>query len=244
MQLRQIISISHPNGFSGSEHTHAHHEMVYCFEGSGSIFIRGKKTNFSTGNYYLTRGKTLHAEKDDRACRIIYFLFDAPEEMICEGAYTDYSGNVGSLVKRLYEEAGGELAQKEKMIELLISQLLLEARRASLPTSEQQDFSRILQYINENLEQSTDFRQMAAQYHYSYDRFRHLFKARVGCSPHQYVLRQRVERAKFLLSLKANDSLTKIAFDCGFVSSSQFSNVFFAKTGMTPTQYKKQLTDS
>jgi len=243
MQLKQIISIAHPNGFSGREHIHAQHEMVYCFEGSGNVSIRGQQSNFSTGSYYLTRGKTPHAEKDDSACRIIYFLFDAPEEQICEGAYTDYSGNVGSLVKRLYEEAGEELVQKEKMIELLISQLLIEARRASHHSAEQQDFSRILQYVNENLEQALDFKQMATQYHYSYDRFRHIFKERAGCSPHQYVLRQRVERAKFLLSLKANDSLTKIAFDCGFVSSSQFSNVFFAKTGMTPTQYKKQLTD-
>ena len=241
-ELKKIVSIYHPNGFRGNDHTHQYHEIVYCLEGEGFVHIRGKKMKFSTGNYYITHSGTTHAEYDNCASRIIYFFFDAPAETIREGTYTDYKGNVASLVKRLYEESKQTLPHKEKMIDILISQLLIEAERASEQISNSSDFSLILQYINENIEQTIDFKQMATQYHYSYDRFRHIFKERVGTSPHQYVLNQRIEKSKFLLSFNPNISLTEIAFACGFTSSSQFSNIFVAKTGMTPYQYKKNQT--
>lgn len=238
IKLHKIISVCHPHGFLGNEHTHAHHEMVYCFEGSGEVSVRGRKSKFSAGNYYVTRENTPHAEKDNQACRIIYFFFDAPSESVCEGAYTDYTGNVGTMIKRLYAEHEQALAKKEEMIELLIRQLLIEAERASSNGAEQRDFLQILQYMKENLEQPIDFQCLAAQYHYSYDRFRHIFKEQMGISPHQYLLNQRLEKAKFLLALNPNASFTEIAFDCGFTSSSQFSNIFLRKIGMTPSRYK------
>ncbi len=244
IKLGKIISVCHPNGFLGNEHTHPHNEMVYCFEGSGEVSIRGEKSKFSAGNYYLTHRHTPHAEKDDQACRIIYFFFDAPPEMICEGAYTDYSGNIGSIIRRLYAESDRDLPKKEEMIRLLITQLLIEAERAAARRSERRDFFKILQYVKENLEHPIDFKTLAAQYHYSYDRFRHIFKDLTGCSPHQYVLHQRIEKARFLLSLNPSTSLTEIAFDCGFTSSSQFSNIFLTKTGMTPSQYQHLCADT
>lgn len=240
-ELKKIVSIYHPNGLLGNDHTHAYHEMVYCLEGRGTVHIRGKKMDFSTGNYYITHAGTPHAEYDSNACRIIYFFFDAPVDRIREGTYADYKGTVASAVKQLYEESKQELPHKEEMISILISQLLIEAERASEQDRKSQDFSFVLQYINENIDQPFDFKQVAARYHYSYDRFRHIFKERVGISPHQYVLDQRIKRAKFLLSLNPNNSLTEIAFSCGFTSSSQFSNIFFAKTGMTPTAYINSL---
>jgi len=239
--LKKIVSVYHPNGFFGNDHTHAYHEMVYCLEGGGLVHIRGQKMNFSTGTYYITHAGTPHAEHDNGASRIIYFFFDAPLDRIREGLYTDYKGTVASVVKQLYEESKQALPRKEEMIGILISQLLIETERASEQIPAFQDFSLILQYINENAEQNFDFKQVAAQYHYSYDRFRHLFKERIGMSPHQYVLDQRIKRAKFLLSLNPNHSLTEIAFSCGFTSSSQFSNIFFAKAGMTPTAYINSL---
>lgn len=238
-ELKKIVSVYHPNGFVGNEHIHAHHEMVYCLEGEGFVHIRGKKMKFSTGNYYITHAGTPHSEYDNRASRIIYFFFDAAADAIREGTYTDYKGNVSSVIRHLYQEARQELSQKKTMTDLLISQLLIEAERAAGHPPDRQDFSMILQYINETLEQNLDFEQLAMQYNYSYDRFRHIFKARTGTSPHQYVLNQRVEKAKFLLSLNPKNSLTEIAFDCGFTSSSQFSSLFLAKTGMTPTRYIK-----
>jgi AraC-like DNA-binding protein len=66
------------------------------------------------------------------------------------------------------------------------------------------------------------------------------FKRSMGLSPHHYMLVHRVNRAKEMM----NDerlSLTEIALDCGFGSSSQFSIVFKRITGMSPRDFRRAL---
>lgn len=56
-------------------------------------------------------------------------------------------------------------------------------------------------------------------------------------SPHQYLLQQRVERAKRLL--KHTDRLiVDVALDCGFSSHSHLTKQFRQFTDMTPKAYR------
>jgi AraC-like DNA-binding protein len=66
------------------------------------------------------------------------------------------------------------------------------------------------------------------------------FKQSIGVSPHQYMLVHRVNRAKEMMGNRAL-SLTEIALDCGFGSSSQFSIVFKRITGMPPRDFRRAL---
>ncbi|MDJ0621078.1 MAG: helix-turn-helix transcriptional regulator [Calothrix sp. MO_192.B10] len=67
--------------------------------------------------------------------------------------------------------------------------------------------------------------------------FGRLFKQSLGLSPYQYLLQQRVERAKQLLK-QTDKSIMDIAFDCGFNSHSHLSRRFRQLTGMTPKAYR------
>src|SRR5262249_12785880 len=60
----------------------------------------------------------------------------------------------------------------------------------------------------------------------------------MGLAPHQYVLEQRIDRAKTLLSETAL-SLTEIAYRLGFASQSHFTAVFRRLTSTTPEAYRK-----
>lgn len=55
-----------------------------------------------------------------------------------------------------------------------------------------------------------------------------------GCSPWEYLLRLRVNRAQFLLR-HSNRSVTDIGLECGFASSQHFADAFKKQTGLTPT---------
>jgi AraC-like DNA-binding protein len=66
------------------------------------------------------------------------------------------------------------------------------------------------------------------------------FKQSTGLSPHRYLLEHRVNRAKEMMKDRKR-TLTEIALDCGFSSSSQFSIVFKRVTGISPRGYRLSL---
>ena len=63
------------------------------------------------------------------------------------------------------------------------------------------------------------------------------FRRCVGCTPYQYVLRQRLTRAAQSL-LKSAETVQHIALDCGFASLGPFYRAFREETGMTPRAYR------
>ena len=72
-----------------------------------------------------------------------------------------------------------------------------------------------------------------SQYH-----FIRAFKSTVGLPPYQYVLSERVRRAKGLLS-KPDLSLGDVALAVGFSDASQLNRVFRKFVGGTPTSYRR-----
>ena len=238
---KNLVSICHTDGFIMKKHTHSSHELVYCLEGQGTAQIENQKSEFSTGNYYITRAGTQHIEKDEGHTRIIYFYFDAPSEMVPEGIHTDRDSGILWAVKRLQRELEGEKYFREDMIRSLITQILIETIRTVGGYTGKEGMRDVLQYIDENIGSEIDFKTLAAEQHYSFDRFRHIFKEYTGLSPHQYVIRARIEKAQFLLKLNPGLSLTELSYNCGFSSSSHFSKAFRTRVGMTPSEYVRSI---
>jgi AraC family transcriptional regulator len=99
----------------------------------------------------------------------------------------------------------------------------------------QAQLQRSLDYIHTHLDRELSLEQMAAVIHISPTYFASLFKQATGISPHQYVIRQRVKRARSLL-LKTDLAIADIALQVGFSSQSHLTQQFKRFTGMTPKQ--------
>ena len=95
----------------------------------------------------------------------------------------------------------------------------------------------VLEYINEHLNQDIKLADLAQLVGMSQFHFSHLFKQSMGKAPYQYLLQQRVERAKQLLK-QTNRSIMDIALECGFNSHSHLSKQFRQFTGMAPRAYR------
>lgn len=67
-----------------------------------------------------------------------------------------------------------------------------------------------------------------------------IFKKYMGHSPNDYVTSFRLEKAAELLRT-TDQSVTEIAFSCGFNSASYFTEVFTRHKGVTPTQYRQNM---
>ncbi len=67
--------------------------------------------------------------------------------------------------------------------------------------------------------------------------FHRIFQSLVGETPGQFVKRLRLERALSIMSQAPRRSLTEIALDCGFASSSDFSRSFKQRYGVPPSVF-------
>lgn len=65
-----------------------------------------------------------------------------------------------------------------------------------------------------------------------------LFQTQMDISPIAFLQQYRLRHAQALL-LNSNCSITEIAMNTGFHSSSYFGKVFRRATGMTPLEYRK-----
>ncbi|WP_414621121.1 helix-turn-helix domain-containing protein [Calothrix sp. CCY 0018] len=95
----------------------------------------------------------------------------------------------------------------------------------------------VTDYINDNIGTEIKISDLAALVGISQFHFSRLFKKSVGMSPHKYVIKQRLERAKSLLK-NPELSVTDIALLCGFNSHSHLGKYFRQLTGFTPKQYR------
>jgi AraC family transcriptional regulator len=68
--------------------------------------------------------------------------------------------------------------------------------------------------------------------------FARMFRKSTGETPHQFVLRQRLERAKAML--RAPDArILDVAVACGFKTQQHFAQVFRDVCGFSPTGYRQ-----
>jgi AraC family transcriptional regulator len=69
--------------------------------------------------------------------------------------------------------------------------------------------------------------------------FLRTFRAVVGLTPHQFVLRARLNEATVSLR-RSSDSISTIAFDAGFNDLSAFNRRFRRMIGMSPSAYRSR----
>jgi len=97
---------------------------------------------------------------------------------------------------------------------------------------------RVFAYIRENLAREVSVAQLAKTVGMSQYYFSKLFKTSTGTTPHQYVMRQRVERAQELLR-DSGTALASVATEVGFETQSHFTSVFRHLVGVTPKRYRE-----
>ncbi|WP_198156857.1 helix-turn-helix transcriptional regulator [Aquincola tertiaricarbonis] len=98
-------------------------------------------------------------------------------------------------------------------------------------------------HICEHLGETIRVEQLAAAVQLSPFHFARMFKQSTGQSPHLYVLMQRVERAKALLT-GTDTALIDVAANVGFRTQGHFTGVFHRYAGFTPRAFRLQARET
>jgi AraC family transcriptional regulator len=147
------------------------------------------------------------------------------------------------LLSEMKQENIGSRLYIESLVNVLSVHLLRQytAAKPHLPIYggglPQYQLQKVLDYINDHLDRDIKLADLATLLGMSQFHFSHLFKQSLDTTPYQYLLQQRVERAKQLLK-QTERAIMDIALDCGFSSHSHLSKQFRQLTGITPKAYR------
>jgi AraC family transcriptional regulator len=102
---------------------------------------------------------------------------------------------------------------------------------------------RIRELVEAKMERELSLDDLAQSVGLSTAHFARMFRKSTGETPHQFVLRQRLERAKAMLRAPAARVLD-VAVACGFKTQQHFAQVFRYFCGTSPTEYRQDLVGS
>jgi AraC family transcriptional regulator len=100
---------------------------------------------------------------------------------------------------------------------------------------------RVVERMRADLATNLDLKTLAAESGYSRNQFLRMFRTATESTPHQFFLQLRVEKAQSLMKNKSL-RIIDIAASCGFASQAHFSRVFRQIVGVTPMQYRRDIS--
>jgi AraC family transcriptional regulator len=142
----------------------------------------------------------------------------------------------GGIMGNLYAESLTQVL----VIQLLRNYSSLQPKIADRYNLPPRRLENAIDYIHAHLDGDLSMAQIAASVSTSPTYFASLFKQATGISLHQYVIKQRVSRAKLLLET-TDIPISNIAAQVGFANSSHLTYHCKRHTGMTPRQIANRI---
>lgn len=136
----------------------------------------------------------------------------------------------GGLGGRLYADAIANLMAVHLFNNYATTKPQIKSYTNGLPHYK---LKQVLKYIDAHLDKSLSLDELAQLTQMSPGYFSRLFKQSTGYTPHQYLIRRRVKRAKELLRQRKL-SIADIAYQVGFANQGHLNYHFKKLTGVTP----------
>ncbi len=132
-----------------------------------------------------------------------------------------------------------DLTLKELLIRIMQNQNL-KMTSDSQYNINQNPFSYVIGYIKANLKEKLSIEELSNKACMSKASFYRLFKRELGISPNEYILKEKIKKAKELLSNPSN-KIANISFELGFTDANYFIRAFKKYVGTTPGAYQLSL---
>ena len=225
-------------------------ELEFVVSGGGKTYIDGKAYALRSNTFVVRKpGQTSFSEPKFK-CYFVHISLPADGEFYeLLSGFPDYYRFINAdeyravtekLVGRLITE-GNDLMTNALLLELFALLLRDKTKNAAdggdnprYGEAVDEAISIIESHYAERLTLSV----LAGAVNYSPNHFHRLFLTCVGKSPQEYILGYRVKQAKLRLT-STRETLSEVAYGCGFSSQSYFSLCFKRATGLTPKEYRK-----
>ena len=228
--------------------------LMYIKKGAGYLTTNGLTCPFHEGDMVSVDCYQPHVYGTTKDSEILWVHFDGSTSREYVQTLHALSGPVCSFknaitIEKEFQNILASMRRQEYMNDALCScsivRILTEALLCKENKKTQNPSSRLiddtLSYISNHICEELPLQLLADRVGLSPFYFTRLFKKETGCTPHNYILQNRINIAKFYLKSSSN-SVKEICFISGFPTESSFCTTFKKFCGMTPSEYRTQCT--
>jgi len=167
--------------------------------------------------------------------------------------YDEYHFNnneeIAYLINKVIKICSETSAEKNVLADLTVKELLIrimQSQNLKSVTAEhininQSPFAYVIGYIKANLNEKISIAQLSNKACMSKATFYRLFKRELGISPNDYILAEKMKKAKVLLA-KPGNKIAFISYELGFADSNYFIRAFKKIVGITPGAYQLRVS--
>lgn len=253
-----IYPVQNARNNAYKEHKHPYFEILFIIKGRRRVRLNSGEFLAKDGDIIVFYPGEVHEEKTltetisfialtfwdyDLAQLKIDFpklppafhIFNIPEQ-----------GQLLDVLNKIMLEKQGNLEDAEMLQSAYFIEFVVLLRRAFtkvLKGSANKQLSgkeRIASAINlmeNSLQKPVNLKELAGQSFLSASYFSQAFKEKTGKSPKQYLIKEKIAKAKKLL-LETGKPLKQIALELGYETESYFFRQFKQKTGVTPMDFR------
>ena len=246
-------------------HCHSDFELFYVESGSCRFFIENNMYDIFSGDFMLIPPEVFHYTRYlSGSCKrtVVHFFREDVDESIIKllpwgenflntmriiQTPEAYREQINLHFSRMLSEKKIADERSAPMLKALFQELLLLCSRecrflhdlpANIHTTDRQ-IVQAAQFIRNHYMEHIGAEDIAAAAGYSPNYLSKKFRKSVGVGIHEYLVFIRLQCAALEL-VTTDDSVTEIAFRCGFSDSNYFKDAFKKKYGLTPRAYRKQ----
>jgi AraC-like DNA-binding protein len=153
---------------------------------------------------------------------------------------------LASATNNIMRIAMDDNSQKDIMADFALKELLIRLMQTQARSMVEKNIVKnksrigfVVDYIKRNLHQKLSIDSIAKLAYVSKSNFFKMFKDELGTSPNDFILQERISRAKELLASQI--SIKETAFQTGFSDTNYFTRVFKQLEGTTPKNYQDSM---
>lgn len=136
-------------------------------------------------------------------------------------------------------EECNSMAETRKLSEAMLADYVYRVRKAKEESHISAPIQNACSYIKSHITEPLSIHKLAGSSGYSEYYFSHKFKEEVGTSINDYILKEKINQAKLLLS-GTTESIQSISDNLSFSNRSYFYTCFQKLVGMSPSEYRSQ----
>jgi AraC-like DNA-binding protein len=248
MLTARLIQLDH----QAHEHTHDHHQLVMSLAGRAEFEVNGRGGEVCRMRACLVPGDAEHQFaglgdnrmliidlSEQRAAsedvQLLSRLFETPRYPQLDADFQNLLNYAGAELDRYGTDPVFARGLSGVLLRALYLRLFGEQ---SAPRVNTLNIERIDNYIAKHLFRRICVAELAHIACLSPSHFHALFKDSVGLTPHQYLLKARLDRASRLLR-ESSMPLIRIAEECGFSSQSALTTAMRRYLGLTPKRVRE-----